>query len=75
MNKLSPKEFSEKRQEFLELYPKVMFPNGDVRLCGRELCKKLIQLANQLDSSTTFGNLKTGQINTCLMMKLNFIMQ
>lgn len=45
------------------IYNKVFNTNGTMKVCGRDLCMKLISVANTIDNSTNYGNLTTGMIN------------
>lgn len=55
--------------KFKELYDKAFDENGDIKNCGRNLCKALIREANALrpdltkNQSLYFGNCKTGFMN------------
>ena len=48
--------------EFLNLYSNV-FTNDSVNNCGREMCRKLIKKANELEPEINHGDLKTGFMN------------
>ena len=50
------------KQLFIEIYQKVFDETGNIRACGRTICKQLIQLAQQLDPNTNYGDLDTGFI-------------
>ena len=48
---------------FKEAFEAVFDENGNVKLCGREACKRLIKDCMELEPETYFGNPITGQIN------------
>ena len=47
-------------KQFLEQFNKVFDENLNVKPCGREEVKKLIELANAYDNSKSYGNLANG---------------
>lgn len=47
---------------FLVLYKQVFNNDGGVKLCGRDVCKELILLSNQIEPSVNHGNVNTGFI-------------
>ena len=47
-------------KNFLELYDLVFDKDGNVKNCGRNICKELIVNANNLDKTTSFGDTNTG---------------
>ncbi len=51
-------------ENFKQLYSVVFDEAGYVRLCGRESCKLLITLANQISPDVNHGNAATGMMNT-----------
>lgn len=51
-------------EKFKQLYNIVFDEAGYVRLCGRESCKLLITLANQISPDVNHGNAVTGMMNT-----------
>lgn len=61
-------------ERFREIYCKAIDNNGNPRLCGRETCKELIEIAEKIEDNN-YGNKGTGimNINTLvnLMNKLN----
>ena len=42
---------------------KVFTPKGDVKACGRDECRKAIQIASEFYPGVNFGNLETGIMN------------
>ena len=42
------------KQEFLKCYETVFNPDNSIRVCGRENCKKLIELAEELCPGVRF---------------------
>jgi hypothetical protein len=50
-------------RKFIVQYFEVFNEDGSVKLCGRENCKKLIALADQLDDSESHGNIENGNMN------------
>ena len=59
------------KQEFLKCYETVFNPDNSIRVCGRENCKKLIELAEELCPGVKkFGSKETGFINEEEIMKL-----
>ena len=49
--------------KFREAFETVFDENGNVKLCGREACRRLIKSAMELNPKINFGNPVTGQIN------------
>lgn len=45
-------------------YKDVFDENGNIKLCGREACKKLIRLMQCRFPDVDFGNAETGFMNT-----------
>ena len=48
---------------FFELYDMVFDEKGNIKACGREICKKLIEVSRNIDDKVDFGNLDTGFMN------------
>ena len=46
-----------------ELYDEVFDSNGNVKLCGREKCKKLIDACKNAYKGVDFGDSETGYMN------------
>jgi len=42
------------KEEFLQLFEAVFDKTGNIKPCGRDVCAKLIRLAEQLDSSSVY---------------------
>lgn len=59
------------KQEFLKCYETVFNPDNSIRVCGRENCKKLIELAEELCP----GVKKFGSKERCNYKKLFFILR
>jgi hypothetical protein len=53
-----------KEEEFVAEYKKVFNESEAVRVCGREECKRLIQLADEIDNSVEHGRAEVGMMNT-----------
>lgn len=58
-------------ERFKEEYKKVFTDDNKVKACGRDECKKLIELAKEVDSKTYYGNIYTGLMNIDNMIKLH----
>lgn len=58
-------------EKFEQEYKKVFTEENTVRACGRNECKKLIELAMELDNTIDYGNLDTGCMNVDNMIKLH----
>lgn len=52
------------KEQFKRLYNEVFDKDGNIKACGRDTCKKLIDTANKIDNKTEYGNSKTGFMNT-----------
>ena len=50
-------------EEIRNQLSKVFTPNGDVKVCGRDECRKAIQIASEICPGVDFGNLETGVMN------------
>ena len=48
---------------FKEAFEVVFDENGNVKLCGREACKRMIKACMALEPKVYFGNPITGQLN------------
>lgn len=59
------------KERFLALYACVFDKQGYVQPCGREACKELIMLANQIQKNTNFGDERTGMMNPQAMRDLH----
>lgn len=58
-------------ERFKEEYKKVFTDDNKVKACGRDECKKLIELAKEVDSKTYYGDIYTGLMNIDNMIKLH----
>ena len=58
-------------ERFKEEYKKVFTDDNKVKACGRDECKKLIELAKEIDSKTYYGDIYTGLMNIDNMIKLH----
>lgn len=58
------------KEKFLKLYKEAIDEKGNVKACGRAVCKELIITANIIDNTTDYGNSETGFMNTDNLMKL-----
>lgn len=56
--------------KFISLYNEVIDNNGNIRACGRDKCKELIEISNKIDSNTYYGNNETGMMNIETLRKL-----
>lgn len=50
-------------EEIRNQLSKVFTPNGDVKVCGRDECRKAIQIASEICPGVDFGNPETGIMN------------
>ena len=50
------------KQRFLGLYDLVFDKDGNIKACGREICKELIVLANQIEKNVKHGDETTGMM-------------
>jgi len=51
------------KQRFLGLYDLAFDENGNIKACGREVCKELIVLANQIEKNVKHGDETTGMMD------------
>lgn len=58
-------------ERFKEEYKKVFTDDNKVKACGRDECKKLIELAKEIDSKTYYGDIYNGLMNIDNMIKLH----
>lgn len=58
-------------EKFKHEYKNVFTDDNVVKACGRNNCKKLIELASELDSTENYGNTETGVMNINNMIKLH----
>ena len=58
-------------ERFKEEYKKVFTDDYKVKACGRDECKKLVELAKEVDSKTYYGDIYTGLMNIDNMIKLH----
>ena len=56
---------------FLLLFSEAFDKNGEVKLCGREVCQELILLANQIEPNIEHGNPHTGMMDTDAIKSLH----
>ncbi len=56
--------------KFRELYEAVFGENGQIKACGRDACKDLINACSELDSLTYYGNPETGIMNLDSFQKM-----
>lgn len=53
------------KEEFINTYNKVFNAEGNIKSCGREYCKQLIELAIQIgDKDKHYGEVRTGFMDT-----------
>ena len=57
------------RLDFLEAYDEVFDPDGSIKLCGRDKCKKLILMCESI--AHPFGNPDTGCMYVEAIKKLH----
>ena len=50
-------------EKVIEQYKKVFDEEGNVKLCGREACKKLIELCSEIVPNVDFSSLESGFMN------------
>jgi hypothetical protein len=53
-----------REEEFITEYKKVFNESNQIKTCGREECKRLIELADDIETSVKHGCTKTGMMNT-----------
>jgi len=58
------------KQAFLNTYNIVFDSENNFKNCGREVCIKLITLANEIEPEVSHGNASNGMINANLMKSL-----
>lgn len=58
-------------EEFLAQYNRVFDTDGKVKLCSREECKKLIELANKINPEVNYGRIRFGMMEIENMHKLH----
>lgn len=58
-------------QKFYQLYVECFDANNNVKICGREKCKELIKLANEIEPNIKHGNLEEGFMNVRAMINLH----
>lgn len=56
---------------FNTLYPQVFDENNNVKVCGRELCKRLINMANLLEEGRSHGDLRDGFMDVQSIIELH----
>lgn len=49
-----------KIEEIKELYDQVFDKDGNITLCGRETCKKLMSALNEIFKTVKFGDMESG---------------
>ena len=57
------------RIEFVSAYNKCFYPNGEMKACGREACKDLLDVVNKYYDGD-FGDIQTGKLATKEIIKL-----
>lgn len=57
-------------KNFIEQFDRVFDKDGNVKACGRDNCKKLISMANEISSEANYGNIQTGMMNVVSMKSL-----
>ena len=50
-------------EEIKELYKEVFDENNNIKLCGRDTCKKLMIALNKIYEDVNFGDLDAGFLN------------
>ncbi len=58
-------------ERFKEEYKKVFTDDNKVKTCGRDECRKLIEVAKEVDSKKYYGDIYTGLMNIDNMIKLH----
>jgi len=56
---------------FKNLYDKVFDKNENIKACGREICKALIEISDFIETDVSHGDLKTGNMNIDNIKELN----
>jgi len=56
--------------DFLNQYLNVFDSTDNIKLCGREETKKLINYAYKIDKGLDYGNVSTGMMNVKNLIKL-----
>ncbi len=57
--------------KFEQEFKKVFTDNNTVKACGREECKKIIEIAKEIDNERYYGSIETGLMNTDNIVKLH----
>ena len=57
-------------KNFIEQFDKVFDKDGNVKACGRDNCKKLISIANEISKEANYGDIQTGMMNVISMKSL-----
>lgn len=55
---------------YIRLFSKVFDENNNVKACGRENCKQLIELADLIEKGKKHGNILTGCMNVDSVIEL-----
>lgn len=57
-------------EKFNNIYSSVFDEKGNVKNCGREMCRELIRIANTIEPGTKHGDLETGFMHEQTMTRL-----
>lgn len=52
------------KENLLKLYNEVFYPDGAVKLCGRDKCRALMIACSNMSDGEKFGDIKTGIMDT-----------
>ena len=58
------------KERFLGLYDLAFDKDGNIQACGRDVCKELIAIANQIEKGVRHGDETTGMMDTEALKKL-----
>ena len=58
------------KERFLGLYDLAFDKAGNIQACGRDVCKELIAIANQIEKGVHHGDETTGMMDTEALKKL-----
>ena len=53
-------DMGDSKENLLELYGEVFYPDGTIKLCGRDKCRSLMIACSDLSGGEKFGDIKTG---------------
>ena len=59
------------KERFLGLYDLAFDKEGNIQACGRDVCKELITLSNQIEKGVEHGDETTGMMDVENIKKLH----